>query len=87
MRVCLVNRSEAKALENDGVVPNCENHVHISYAEAIERVGDEVTGELRWVNKTSDKRERYVTYASIVTGYSARPSGRGNVFVLQAVTR
>lgn len=93
MRACKLNESETRRLEQESVVPNCENHAHVSFNEAIDNVE---AGIWRWVASSSDlASKRRVTAASLISHYSKRPSiirdnkGRmlGYVEVMQACTR
>lgn len=93
MRACKLNESEARRLEQEGVVPSCDNHAHVSFNEASEKVEEELW---RWVASSSDlASKRRVTVATQISHYSKRPSvirdnrGRmlGYVEVMQACTR
>lgn len=72
MRACLLNGSEASHLECEGVLPNCQNHVHVSYSEAALNVEMETW---RWVTGGWDQQSRRrVTPTPEYKGYANRPS-------------
>lgn len=96
MRACLLNSSEATQLEHDGKVPQCANHHHISFGEAMTGV---LTDFYRFCTAPDDTTNRRVTKATEISGYAGRPSiilGRdgarrfralGAVQVMQAVVK
>lgn len=94
MRVCLLNSSEAKQLENENRTPSCANHAHLPFGEVTDGVAAD---KLRWVEAPSaiaGTRRRAVE-TTVFLGYEPRVSsvrGHGGriearVATMQAVTQ
>lgn len=82
--VCLLAPDHADALEQRGVVPDCQHHDHIKHAEADKLIGVEGWGVARTVF-SQDGRRRITRIPSILT-FASRQSGiGGGPQVLQAV--
>lgn len=91
MKACFLSNSEATQLEHSGIVPSCDNHIHVSFNEASLQVEEELW---RWVVAADDTSKRRVTPTPLIVQYAGRPSiirnGReilGVVTVMQAVVK
>lgn len=91
--VCILAPDHAEALEERGVVPDCDFHRHLSHGQAdkaLNRQRDETNrltiegwGSHRTV-MARDGRRRITPIASIL-GYASRGSGFGGPQTLQAI--
>ena len=57
--ICALSEKEMLALQTHGLEPSCDNHVHVTYREALSMADQEVG---KWVKHGAEARARFMRF-------------------------
>jgi hypothetical protein len=80
MDCCLLSAEEVGQLRNYGILPNHDNHIHIDFKTAFDRVLDETYELVRGLNGRD-----YVTLSRLYYLRALPSGGRGAIPIIQRV--